>query len=69
MCVFPKVESIFSAKSFSLENLSLLTNFQKLFTVSNTVSIIAYILVKDVMLVLQQGFPNFLWSCTPSAFR
>jgi len=46
MYVFPNVERIFIAKSFSLENLSLLTNFQKLFTVSNTVSIVAYIFIK-----------------------
>jgi len=45
MYMFPKVERIFSAKSFSLGNLSLLTNFQKLFTVSNSVSIVAYIFI------------------------
>ena len=46
MYVFPNVERIFIAKSFSLGNLSLLTNYQKLFTVSNTVSIlIAYIFI------------------------
>jgi len=34
-------------------NLFLLTNFQNLFTVSNIVSIVSYIFIKDVMLVLQ----------------
>jgi len=33
----------FSTRSFSLVNLSLLTNFQKLFTVSNTVSTVHFI--------------------------
>jgi len=37
--MFPNIECIFNAKSFSLGNLSLLTNFQKLSTVSNTVSV------------------------------
>jgi len=47
MYVFPNAERISSAKSFSLGNLSLLANFQKLFTVSNTVSIVvAYIFIK-----------------------
>jgi len=46
MFVFPNVERIFSEKSFTLGNLPLLTNFQKLFTVSNTVSIVAYIFIK-----------------------
>ena len=46
MYVFPNVKRIFSAKSFSLGKLSLLANFQKLFTVSNTVSIVAYIFIK-----------------------
>jgi len=32
LCVFPKVQLIFSAKSFSLGNIFLLTNFQKLFS-------------------------------------
>jgi len=36
--MFPNVECIFSAKWFTLGNLSLLTNFQKLFTVSITVT-------------------------------
>ena len=36
----------FNAKYFSLGNLSLLTNFQKLFTVTNTVSIVVYIFIK-----------------------
>jgi len=39
VCVLPNVESIFSAKSFGLGNLSLLTDFQKLSTVFNTVTI------------------------------
>jgi len=46
MYVFPNLERIFSAKSFSLGNLFLLINFQKLFTVSNTVSIAAYLFNK-----------------------
>jgi len=49
--VFPRIECIFTAKSFSLGNLFFLTNFQKLYAVSNIVSIL-YILLKDVMLVL-----------------
>jgi len=40
---FPNIERIFSEKSFSLGNLFLLINFQKLFTVSNSVSIAPYI--------------------------
>jgi len=45
--VFPNIERISSTKSLSLGNLSLLTNFQKLFTVSNTVSIaVAYIFIE-----------------------
>jgi len=36
----------FSAKSFSLGNLSLLTNVRKLFSASNTVSIVAYVFIK-----------------------
>jgi len=44
--VFPNVQRIFSAKSFSLGNLFLLTNVQKFFTVSNTVSIVAQIFIK-----------------------
>jgi len=44
--VLPNVQRIFSAKSFSLANLFLLTNFQKLFTVSNTVTIVAHIFIK-----------------------
>jgi len=32
-CVLPNIECIFNAKSFSLENLSLLTNIQKFSTV------------------------------------
>jgi len=44
--VFPNVESIASAKSFSLGNLSLLNNFQKLSTVSNAVTIL-YICIKS----------------------
>ena len=43
--VFPNVQRIFSAKSFSLGNLFLLTNFQKLFTVCNTVTIAAHIFI------------------------
>jgi len=35
--VFPNIECMFSAKSFSLRNLCLLTNFQKLSAVSNAV--------------------------------
>ena len=56
MCVFIKVKRIFSAKSSSLGNvvnvcflagnLSLLTNVQKLFTVSNAVSNVAYVFIK-----------------------
>jgi len=46
MHVFLNVERIFIAKFFSLGNLSLLTNFQKVFTVSNTVIIVAYIFIK-----------------------
>jgi len=42
MYVFPNVECIFSAKSFGLGNLSLLTNFHKLSTVSNTVTIVHF---------------------------
>jgi len=59
MYVLPNLECIFTAQSFSLGNLFLQTNFQNLFTVSNTVSIAAYIfnkrcyactfLIKDVM--------------------
>jgi len=44
--VFPNLERIFSAKSFSLGNLFMLVNFQKLFPVSNAVSIAAYIFNK-----------------------
>jgi len=40
--VFPNIKCIFSAKSFTLENLTLLPNFQKLFAVSNTVSIVHF---------------------------
>ena len=40
--VFSNVECIFSAKWFSLGNLSLLTNFQKLSTVSVTVTIVHF---------------------------
>jgi len=46
MYVFPNGERIFIAKLFSLGNLSLLTNFQKLITVTNIVSIVAYIFTK-----------------------
>jgi len=42
MYVFPNVERISSAKSFSLGYLSLLSNLQKLFTVSNSITV-AYI--------------------------
>jgi len=51
--VFPKALRSFSAKSFSLGNLSLLTNFQKLFTVSIPLVLYSTFLLKDVMLVLQ----------------
>jgi len=44
--VFPNVERIFSAKSFSLGKVSLLANFHKLFPVSNTISIVVYIFIK-----------------------
>jgi len=45
--VFPNVQrKLFSVKSFSLGNLFLLTNFQKLFTVSNKLSIVAHIFIK-----------------------
>jgi len=40
--MFPKVECIFNAKWFSLGNLSLLTNFQTLSTVSITVTIVHF---------------------------
>jgi len=40
--VFPNIECIFCAKSFSLGYLSLLSNFEKLSTVSNTVSIVPF---------------------------
>jgi len=40
--MFLNVECIFSAKWFSLGNLSLLTNFQKLCTVSITVTIVHF---------------------------
>jgi len=40
--VFPNVERIFIAKFFSLGNLSSLTNFQKLSTVSNTVTVVDF---------------------------
>jgi len=46
MYAFPNVELIFGATSFSLGNLSVLTNSQNLFTVSNTVSIVAHIFIK-----------------------
>jgi len=48
--MFPNIEYIFSAKSFSLGNSTLLTNFQKLSAVSNTVG--CAVLLKDVMLAL-----------------
>jgi len=41
--VFLSVQRIFRAKFFSLENLFLLTNFQNLFAVSSTVTIVAHI--------------------------
>jgi len=44
--VFPNVQRIFSANTFSLGNLFLLTNFEKLFTVSHTVTIVAHIFIK-----------------------
>jgi len=47
MYVFPDLERIFSAKTFSLRNLFLLINIQKLFAVSNTVSITAHIFNKS----------------------
>jgi len=53
MYVFPHFEGIFSAISFSLGNLSLLTNFQKLFTVSIPIVYNLHFYFKDVMLVLQ----------------
>jgi len=40
--LFQNVKCIFSAKSFSLGNLSLLNNFQKLFAVSDIVSIMHF---------------------------
>jgi len=40
--VFPNIKCIFSAKSFSFGNLHLLTNFLKLSTVSDTVSIVPF---------------------------
>jgi len=45
-------ECIFSAKSFRLGNLSLLTDFQKLSAGSNTVSTAHTFLLQDMMLVL-----------------
>jgi len=47
--VFPNTVCFFSVKSFSLGSLPLLTNFQKLFTVSNTISIVH--LLKDLILI------------------
>jgi len=44
--MFPNLERIFKAKCFSLGNLFLLINFQKLFAVSNTFSIAAYLFNK-----------------------
>ena len=44
--VFPNVQRMFSANSFTLGNLFLLANFQKLFTVSNTVTIVAHSFIK-----------------------
>jgi len=58
MYVFPHVKRIFIAKFFSLGNLSLLTNFQKLFTVSNTVSIVAYIFIKRCDVCSTAGLSN-----------
>jgi len=46
MYVFPNLQRIFSAKSFSLANLLSLIYFHKLFTVSNTDSIAACIFNK-----------------------
>jgi len=40
--VFPNVNAFFRAKSLSLGNLSQLTNFQKLSTVSNIVTILHF---------------------------
>ena len=44
--VSPNVQRIFSVKSFNLGKIFLLTNFQKLFTVSNTVAVVAHIFIK-----------------------
>jgi len=61
MYVFPNVESISSAKSFSLGNLSLLTNFLKFFTVSNSVSsVVAYIFIKRCY-ACSQGRNEVTW--------
>jgi len=46
MYMFLNVERIYSAKAFSFGNLSLLTHFQKFFTVYNTFSIVGYIFIK-----------------------
>jgi len=40
--VFSNIECIFSAKSFSLKNLSLLSNFENVSAVSNTVVIVHF---------------------------
>jgi len=69
MYVFPYVERIFSAKSFSLENLSLPTNFQKLLTISNTVSIIAYIFIKTCYPCFTAGLTNVVPAGTRSPAR
>jgi len=47
---FPNIQCIYSAKSFSFGNLSLLTNFQKLSTVWSNTN--CALLLKGVMLVL-----------------
>jgi len=42
MDVFPNIEHIFSAKSFSFGNLPFLTNFQNLSTVFHVVNVIHF---------------------------
>ena len=49
--VRPNIACIFSVKSFSLGNISLLTNLQKVFRLASLTPLILYILSKSVMLV------------------
>ena len=59
--VIPNIECIFSAKSFILGNLSWLTNFQKLPTVSNTVNV-GYIFMKMCYDCSSQNSPLHGWA-------